>query len=67
MTDVAQLKLDQIKKQLTELANLPTLTDEEEFDIDGHCAGQTDDAYYSGQNDGEILLARDLLNMFFAE
>lgn len=57
--------MDNLKEYLKELASEHAHTDSNDFDIYGMCGGNYDDAYYSGTDDGQILLARQLLKEYF--
>lgn len=49
--------IDMLKK----LARETAWSDNEEFMVDDYAGGNEDDAYYGGQRDGEIALARKIL------
>lgn len=49
--------IDMLKK----LARKTAWSDDEEFMVDDYAGGNEDDAYYGGQRDGEIALARKIL------
>lgn len=49
---------------LEKIASLPAWNDDDDFMVDDRAGGNVDDAYNGGQNDGEILLARQLLKEF---
>lgn len=54
----------ELKKKLEELARMKTWEDEEDFCPCDFCGGNYDDAYYGGESDGEVNLARTLLKEF---
>lgn len=54
----------ELKAKLEKLAVKNCWSDEEGFSAHDNSGGQTDDAYYGGCSDGEILLARELLKEF---
>ena len=57
-----------MKKYLEELATQSTLQDDiDNFNPYESCGGNCDDCYYLGVEDGEIHLARHLLEKFFKE
>lgn len=56
---------EEMKAYLETLAARETWTDDlEEFNPYDMSGGNYDDAYYGGENDGETLLARHLLEKF---
>lgn len=58
--------MDALRVYLLELSKRQTCLD----DPDGFCSldlGNQDDAYYTGCEDGEVLLAHQLLAEFFSE
>ena len=57
-------RLEELEKHIREIANLESYSDEEEFDPYGWSGGNIDDAFYCGQEDGEIQFARELLQYF---
>lgn len=56
-----------MKEKLEKLAAKKCWCDDEEFMVDDYAAGNIDDAYCGGADDGEVLLARALLDEFDAE
>ena len=52
-----------IKKRLIEVARRESLFDNEKYSIFEESGGNVDDAYSLGLEDGEISLARELLNL----
>ena len=57
--------MEELKKRLEALANKKAYIDDEDFNAYDAGGGQYDEAFNCGVNDGEILLARDLLKRFF--
>ena len=49
-------------EKLKALAREQAWTDDEEFDIDSYASGNADDAFFGGQEDGRINLAREILD-----
>lgn len=57
-----------LKEKLMEMAQQTCWCDDEEsFVPDDYAAGNIDDAYYGGTNDGEVIFARKLLKDFWGE
>lgn len=54
----------EIKEYLMVLANHKCWSDNEDFMVYDYAAGNIDDAYNGGVDDGEIMLARSLLDTF---
>lgn len=52
---------NEILEYLKSLARKKAHTDREDFMVDDCAGGNVDDAYYAGCDDGEILLAREIL------
>lgn len=50
-------------KKIKETASKKAKIDREDFEPDDCAAGNIDDAYYGGSEDGEILFARELLSL----
>lgn len=48
--------------KLQETASKTAWCDDDEFMPDDYAGGNIDDAYYGGVSDGEILLAREILD-----
>lgn len=59
------MNLEGLKEHLMEIAKRKAWSDDEEFVVDDYAAGNEDDAYYGGASDGEVLLARQILEEFF--
>lgn len=53
---------DELIKTLVALAKKTAWNDDADFCVDDYAAGNEDDAYYGGVGDGEIELARTILN-----
>ena len=53
-----------LRAKLVDLAKKKCWCDDEDFMVDDYAGGNIDDAYSGGIEDGEILLARKLLNEF---
>ncbi len=53
---------EQLIQKLVGLAQYTAWDDDESFLVDDYAGGNEDAAYYGGQRDGEIHLARFLLN-----
>ena len=51
-------------KHLLEVSKERSNSDDGDFHVYDICAGNIDDAYYEGVNDGRIELARALLDLF---
>jgi hypothetical protein len=58
-------KLTELKKHLTELAEMKIRCDDEDFDLYDCSGGNIDDAYVMGSDHKEVLLARELLSKYF--
>jgi hypothetical protein len=58
---------EEMKAMLTKLAERRCGCDNEDFCVEDYAGGNLDDAYSSGQDAGETMLARALLKMFFEE
>ncbi len=56
-----------IKEYLEKIASQKAVQDEEDFNPQDYCGGNYDDAFALGEDDGEIFLARALLEKFFKE
>lgn len=54
-------------QKLKKLAETEAACDDEEFNPYDVSGGNFDDAYYAGSNDGEILLARQIIADLVAE
>ena len=61
------MDIGEVKNMLTKLAERECWCDDNDFMIDDYAGGNVDDAYYGGSNDGETLLARELLVLLFGE
>ena len=61
------MDIGEVKNMLTKLAERECWCDDNDFMIDDYTGGNIDDAYYGGSNDGETLLARELLVLLFGE
>ena len=59
--------MKQLIELLEELAKKKTLYDREDYDPQDFSGGNFDDAYSRGCDDGEVALARELLNRFFSK
>ena len=57
--------MDKLKEYLEELAAPVAWFDDEVFCVNDYSGGNEDDAYYGGARDGEIGLARELLEKYF--
>lgn len=57
--------MKQLVELLEELAKKKTWYDREDYDTQDLSGGNFDDAYSRGCDDGEVALARELLNRFF--
>lgn len=55
--------IEEMIKKIKEKAEKTACTDNDDFNIDGYAGGNIDDAYSLGCDDGEILFARELLEM----
>lgn len=53
-----------LKAKLMRLSARKCWSDNPEFYVDDHAAGNIDDAYYGGVEDGETALAREILKEF---
>jgi hypothetical protein len=60
------LNEEQIKK-LIDIASKKMASEQEEFDAMDYSGGNFDDAYYMGTEDGEISMAREVLDMIGVE
>jgi hypothetical protein len=58
---------EQIKKRLEQLAKRNCWSDNEDFSSCDYSGGNFDDAYNGGLKDGEVLLAREILEMLNKE
>ena len=58
------MNIELIKEKLDKLAKQEAKTDEEGFNVYDYSGGNINDAYDLGYLDGQILLARELLDMF---
>jgi hypothetical protein len=56
--------IERLKAELQRLAAKKAWCDAEQFFVDDYAGGNINDAYYGGCNDGEIILARQLLDMW---
>lgn len=56
-----------LRGQLKALAVKKAWTDDKDFSVYEASGGNIDDAYTYGRDDGEILLARELLKKYFDE
>ena len=54
----------EMKMMLEELAAQTCWCDDEDFVVDDYAGGNVDDAYSGGNRDGEVELARSLLQKF---
>lgn len=59
------MNLAALKEHLMDIAKKKAWSDDEEFMVDDYAGGNIDDAYYGGASDGEVLLARQILEEFF--
>ena len=59
--------MKQLIELLEELAKKKTWYDREDYDPQDLSGGNFDDAYSRGCDDGEVALARELLNRFFSK
>lgn len=58
--------MEALKEYLEGLAKQETWEDgEDDFCVEDNACGNVDDAYYGGQNTGEIELARHILETYF--
>lgn len=55
--------MEKIKAELERLAACKASCDDENFMVNDYAGGNIDDAYSLGQDDGEIMLARNLLKL----
>lgn len=56
----------ELHRRLVKIANRPCWnTKREDFCVDDYAGGNADDAFYGGENVGEVNLARSLLVEFF--
>lgn len=55
-----------LKDKLMKIANQVVWSDDAEFMVDDYAGGNIDDAFYGGQDDGSVQLARELLTEFFS-
>ena len=55
---------EQLKIKLISLARKKATTENDDFNAFDYSGGNYDDAYYLGAEDGEILLAREILETF---
>lgn len=53
-----------LKNKLIKLAKKEASTEKDDFSVFDYSGGNIDDAYYMGAEDGEILLAREILETF---
>ena len=60
-------KEKELQERLERIAEDTAWSDDEEFQVDDYAVEHLDDAYWGGQSDGEINLARDLLKDFFGK
>ncbi len=56
-----------IKEYLEKIARQKACQDEEDFNPQDYAGGNYDDAFALGEDDGEIFLARALLDKFFKD
>lgn len=56
-----------LKEKLMEIAQQECCCDDEEFIPNDYAAGNPDDSYYNGVDDGQTLLARKILKEFWGE
>lgn len=59
------MKIEALKEHLMEIAKKKAWSDDEDFSAYDYSGGNFDDAYYGGASDGEVLLARQILEEFF--
>lgn len=59
------LEKETIKKELLSISKRGCLLDDEEENVIDHFGGNFDDAYNGGLEDGEVMLARHLLEKYF--
>jgi hypothetical protein len=59
------MNAEALKEHLMEIAKKKAWSDNKEFMVDDYAGGNIDDAYYGGASDGEVLLAREILEEFF--
>jgi hypothetical protein len=57
-------KMQRLFEKIQAKANEDAEIDRDDFTPDDIAAGNIDDAYYGGSNDGEILFARELMSFF---
>lgn len=55
--------MEELLAKLREVAASDACCDDPDFSIYDYSGGNYDDAYYAGQGDGAILLARELLKL----
>jgi hypothetical protein len=55
---------DDLIAEIRKYAAQTARCDDENFDIDGHAGGQTDDAFYMGIEEGQIILAQEIASYF---
>jgi len=56
-------KKQEIVEKLKGIADKKAWSDDEDFMPDDYAGGNIDDAYYGGENDGRISLAREILEL----
>jgi hypothetical protein len=56
--------LNKLKEKLIKLSEKKCWCDDKDFMVYDYAAGNIDDAYYGGSDDGEVLLAREILKDF---
>lgn len=54
-----------LEEKLQKIANQVVWSDDAEFMVNDYAGGNIDDAFYGGQDDGAVQLARELLAEFF--
>jgi hypothetical protein len=57
------MRNDELIVKLKEWASKKAWFDDDDFNPHDYSGGNFDDAYYGGTHDGQILLARDILEM----
>jgi len=58
--------LEKMKAELLKTANEKAWNDDEHFMPDDYASGNIDDAFYGGQDAGEISMARHILKTYFS-
>jgi len=57
--------MEKLREKLEKLSKKETVGDNEDFNAYDYSGGNYDDAYNLGYSDGEIFLARELLEMIY--